>query len=158
MAYRFESGHRHQTNETRTEWFGFYLFFRNGLEPEVRVRGGEGSAAGGRCSDPSEWLRSADEEAAPTATKMPGTATGHRHQINETRTEWFGFYLFLSERTRTHLNVAPRWGVTRHRHHWKDRHSPLFLLAGRRYILEFASVLSYDKSRKTRRDSDDQLV
>ena len=112
--------------------------------------GSEGSAAGGRCSDPSEWLRSADEEAAPTATKMPGTATGHRHQINETRTEWFGFYLFLSERTRTHLNVAPRWGVTRHRHHWKDRHSPLFLLAGRRYILEFASVLSYDKSRKTR--------
>ena len=40
--------------------------------------GSDGSAAGGGYSDPSEWLRSAVEEAAPPATKMPGTATGNR--------------------------------------------------------------------------------
>ena len=28
----------------------------------------------------SEWLRSADEEAAPSATKLPGTATGRRFE------------------------------------------------------------------------------
>ena len=39
-------------------------------------RGSDGSAAGGGSSDLSEWPRSADEEAAPSATKMPGTATG----------------------------------------------------------------------------------
>ena len=38
--------------------------------------GSEGSAASGGESDLSEWPRSADEEAALAATKMPGTATG----------------------------------------------------------------------------------
>ena len=38
--------------------------------------GSDGSAAGGGRSDLSEWQRSADEEAALSATKMPGTATG----------------------------------------------------------------------------------
>ncbi len=34
--------------------------------------GSDGSAAGGRKSDLSEWPRSADEEGAPSPTKMPG--------------------------------------------------------------------------------------
>ena len=38
--------------------------------------GSDGSAACGGYSDLSEWQRSANEEAAPSATKMPGTATG----------------------------------------------------------------------------------
>jgi len=38
--------------------------------------GSDGSAACGGASDLSEWQRSADEDAAPSATKMPGTATG----------------------------------------------------------------------------------
>ena len=41
-------------------------------------KGSEGSAAGGGRSDLSEWQRSAAEEAAASATKMPGTATGRR--------------------------------------------------------------------------------
>ena len=32
-------------------------------------------------SDLSEWQRSADDAAAPTARKMPGTATGRHNQI-----------------------------------------------------------------------------
>ena len=40
-------------------------------------RGSEGSAACGRCSDLSEWQRSAYDAAALSARKMPGTATGH---------------------------------------------------------------------------------
>ena len=43
--------------------------------------GSDGSAAGGGESDLSEWPRSADEEAAVSATKMPGTATGRHNQI-----------------------------------------------------------------------------
>jgi len=43
--------------------------------------GSEGSAAGGRYSDPSEWQRSVCNAAAPSARRTPGTATGHRHQI-----------------------------------------------------------------------------
>ena len=39
-------------------------------------RGSEASAAGGGCSELSEWQRSAEEEAFLKATKMPGTATG----------------------------------------------------------------------------------
>ena len=38
--------------------------------------GSEPTAAGGGNREASEWPRSADEEAAPSATKMPGTATG----------------------------------------------------------------------------------
>ena len=38
--------------------------------------GSEGSAAGGRYSDPSEWQRSIADEAALTARKISGTATG----------------------------------------------------------------------------------
>ena len=38
--------------------------------------GSDGSAACGGSSDLSEWPRSADEDAALSATKMPGTATG----------------------------------------------------------------------------------
>jgi len=34
------------------------------------------TAAGGGAREPSEWQRSADEEGAPSPTKMPGTATG----------------------------------------------------------------------------------
>ena len=37
--------------------------------------GSEGSAAGGGESDLSEWLRSADEEAALSETRMPGIVT-----------------------------------------------------------------------------------
>ena len=37
--------------------------------------GSEGSAACGGASDLSEWLQSADDEAALSARKMPGTAT-----------------------------------------------------------------------------------
>ena len=44
---------------------------------ETTGRGGsDGSAASGGRSDLSEWQRSADEEGAPSPTKMPGTATG----------------------------------------------------------------------------------
>ena len=38
--------------------------------------GSDGSAAGGRRRDQSEWQRSAADEAALAARKMPGTATG----------------------------------------------------------------------------------
>ena len=38
--------------------------------------GSEGSAAGGRESDLSEWQRSVGEEGAPSPTRAPGTATG----------------------------------------------------------------------------------
>ena len=38
--------------------------------------GSDASAACGRCSELSEWQRSADEEGALSPTKMPGTATG----------------------------------------------------------------------------------
>ena len=47
--------------------------------------GSEGSAAGGGKSDLSEWPRSADEEAAPSATKMPGTANGERRERRQWR-------------------------------------------------------------------------
>ena len=40
------------------------------------LAGSDGSAAGGGYSDLSEWPRSADDAAAPSARKMPGTATG----------------------------------------------------------------------------------
>ena len=39
-------------------------------------RGSEGSAAGGRCSDLSEWQRSVCNEAPPWARRTQGTATG----------------------------------------------------------------------------------
>jgi hypothetical protein len=39
--------------------------------------GSEGSAAGGRRSDPSEWQRSVCNAAAPSARRTTGTATGH---------------------------------------------------------------------------------
>ena len=42
----------------------------------VIARGSDGSAAGGRVSDLSEWQRSAAEEVVLSTTKMPGTATG----------------------------------------------------------------------------------
>ena len=42
------------------------------------VMGSDGSAAGGGYSDQSEWQRSADDAAAPSARKMPGTATGRQ--------------------------------------------------------------------------------
>ena len=38
--------------------------------------GSEATAAGGGRKELSEWQRSADEDAAPSATNMPGTATG----------------------------------------------------------------------------------
>ena len=41
--------------------------------------GSEGSAAGGRGSDPSEWQRSVCNAAALSARRTPGTANGHRH-------------------------------------------------------------------------------
>ena len=37
--------------------------------------GSDGSAAGGRVSDLSEWQRSVSEEGAPSPTRAPGTAT-----------------------------------------------------------------------------------
>ena len=40
--------------------------------------GSDGSAASGGSSDQSEWQRSADDAAAPSARKMPGTATGRQ--------------------------------------------------------------------------------
>ena len=40
------------------------------------VEGSDGSAAGGGCSDLSEWPRSTDEEGFLKPTKMSGTATG----------------------------------------------------------------------------------
>ena len=40
--------------------------------------GSDGSAAGGRESDLSEWPRSADEEGFSKPTKLPGTAIGHK--------------------------------------------------------------------------------
>ena len=55
--------------------------------------GSEGSTAGGGTSDPSEWQWSAGEEAAPSATKMPGTATGRRHQSPKGVSLW-GFALY----------------------------------------------------------------
>ena len=39
--------------------------------------GSEGSAAGGRCGDPSEWQRSVCNAVALSARRTPGTATGH---------------------------------------------------------------------------------
>jgi len=45
--------------------------------------GSEASAAGGGNSEPSEWQRSADEEAFSKATKMPGTATGELAKISD---------------------------------------------------------------------------
>ena len=41
-----------------------------------RPKGSDGSAACGGGSDLSEWQRSADDDAAPSARKLPGTATG----------------------------------------------------------------------------------
>ena len=38
--------------------------------------GSDGSAAGGRRSDLSEWQRSTDEDVALSTTNMSGTATG----------------------------------------------------------------------------------
>jgi len=38
--------------------------------------GSDPTAAGGGRREGSEWQRSADDEAAPSARKMPGTATG----------------------------------------------------------------------------------
>jgi len=38
--------------------------------------GSEGSAAGGRRSDPSEWPGSVSDAAAPSARRAPGTPTG----------------------------------------------------------------------------------
>ena len=38
--------------------------------------GSEPTAAGGGRKEASEWQRSADDEAALSARKMPGTATG----------------------------------------------------------------------------------
>ncbi len=40
--------------------------------------GSDGSGAGGGYSDLSEWQRSADDEAAPAAKNMPGSATRNR--------------------------------------------------------------------------------
>ena len=40
------------------------------------VEGSEGSAAGGRYSDPSEWQRSVFSEERRRRRKIPGTATG----------------------------------------------------------------------------------
>ena len=44
--------------------------------PGVAQLGSEVTAAGGGIREPSEWQRSADDEAAQSARKMPGTATG----------------------------------------------------------------------------------
>ena len=46
------------------------------LKKLAEAMGSDGSAASGGCSDLSEWQRSADDAAAPSARKMPGTATG----------------------------------------------------------------------------------
>ena len=48
----------------------------NYLPPAAERTGSDGSAAGGGYSDLSEWPRSADDAAAPSARKLPGTATG----------------------------------------------------------------------------------
>ena len=42
----------------------------------VAQLGSEVTAAGGGKSELSEWQRSADDDAAPSTRKMPGTATG----------------------------------------------------------------------------------
>ena len=59
----------------------FYLTSKLLPQQQPRKRsyrpwGSDGSAACGGKSDLSEWLRSADVEAAPSARKLPGTATG----------------------------------------------------------------------------------
>ena len=46
------------------------------LLPPVQKLGSDATAAGDRQREQSEWPRSAAEEAALAATKMPGTATG----------------------------------------------------------------------------------
>ena len=74
------------------------MIFRNRCVDSLS-RGSDGSAAGGRESDLSDvrpqapckratarraalgeslWPRSADDAAAPSARKLPGTATGHK--------------------------------------------------------------------------------
>ena len=53
--------------------------------------GSDGSAAGGRESDLSEWPRSADEEGFSKPTKLPGTATGHKtYNLISMRAWWHG--------------------------------------------------------------------
>jgi len=44
--------------------------------------GSEATAAGGGRKEASEWQRSADDEAALSARKMPGTATGEHLRSN----------------------------------------------------------------------------
>ena len=57
----------------------------------MRAWGSKGAPPVAESSDLSEWPRSADEEAAPTATKLPGTATGgigrHKAEIRSRKIE-----------------------------------------------------------------------
>jgi len=46
----------------------------------------------------SEWRRSADEEGALPPTKMPGTATGQRHQTHLNATGYQGYVIPQGEK------------------------------------------------------------
>ena len=58
-------------NDTFTMGF---VFVGNGLEPQVRVRGARGALPGADAAGRAVVQRSADDEAAPSARKLSGTA------------------------------------------------------------------------------------
>ena len=76
--------------------YSFGLKIRRWRQRTGSSPGSEGSAVGGRRSEPSEWQRSTKLSKSVRPKILSGTATGHRHHIPTlTLIELGGIFLYL---------------------------------------------------------------
>ena len=99
MAYRFESGHRHQKKETPPKWVVFFFFM---LETDSNPI---------KCPMPVAWGSHQFKNWWQPYDLPPKGQIGHRvrHRSSPNRPRLCALLFLIPVRTRTHLNAPCQW-------------------------------------------------